>query len=160
MPTPIYSFADGSHLEYDHGKFDAWCIYLVDSGGRRAPRDSEYFARLHQLGTLYGHNRLYNDFIQIYEVTDGVLNPLVLRSIALLAATYGAHALEMQKLLTILYAGMVAEENKDKAILKKRIKRLGIHQVLMENLSPEVAAHFSRGKRWQELHQECLARGF
>ena len=55
---------------------------------------------------------------------------------------------------------MVAEENKRFARLKKYIKRLGVHQVLIEGHRASWAANYSRGKKWQELQQECDARGF
>ena len=55
---------------------------------------------------------------------------------------------------------MFAEENKAQAKLKKRIKRLGAHQVLIEGRPPEVAAEFSKGRPWQELDEECRRRGF
>ncbi len=43
----------------------------------------------------------------------------------------------MEIWFNVLYAGMVAEENKENAVLKKRIKRLGMHQVLIDGLEPE-----------------------
>jgi hypothetical protein len=55
---------------------------------------------------------------------------------------------------------MIAEENKENAILGKRIKRLGMHQVLIENMKPEEAAVFSKGKKWKELHRLMKKRGF
>ncbi|WP_157274934.1 hypothetical protein [Pedobacter sp. Leaf194] len=38
-------------------------------------------------------------------------------------------------------SGMVAAENKPNAILKKRIKMLDMHHVLMEDETPEYAAN-------------------
>ena len=61
---------------------------------------------------------------------------------------------------TVIYAGMVAEENKAFAMLKKRIKRLGMHQVLVEGFDADYAAHFSRGKKWPELDSLMKQRGF
>ncbi len=55
---------------------------------------------------------------------------------------------------------MIEEENKQFAILKKRIKRLGMHQILIDNLDPEVAANFSKGKKWRELDNLMKLRGF
>jgi hypothetical protein len=45
----------------------------------------------------------------------------------------------MELWFTVLYAGMISEENKTNAILKKRVKRLGIHQVLIQNSTPSEA---------------------
>lgn len=63
-------------------------------------------------------------------------------------------------LLSILYAGMIAEENKSRARLKKRVKRLGLHQLLIEDFTAEAAATFSKGKTWQEIDLACTERGF
>jgi len=56
--------------------------------------------------------------------------------------------------------GMIAEENKEGAILKKRIKRLGVYQVLIEGVSPKVAARYSRGLGADYLDKVCYYRGF
>ena len=61
---------------------------------------------------------------------------------------------------TIIYAGMIAEENKANTILKKRIKRLGMHQLLLENYKAEDAANFSRNKKWKELDAIMKQKGF
>jgi hypothetical protein len=66
----------------------------------------------------------------------------------------------MEIWFNVLYAGMVAEENKEHALLKKRIKRLGMHQVLLENMEPEKAALFSKGKKWTELDKLMKEKGF
>jgi hypothetical protein len=88
-----------------------------------------------------------------------VLNYDVVENIKNVAKKY-PNSGEVELILIFLYAGMVAEENKDKAILKKYIKRLGVHQVLIEKMPAEIAANYSRGKNWRELKLECEARGF
>ena len=55
---------------------------------------------------------------------------------------------------------MIAEENKSKAILKKRIKRLGMYQTLIQQLPAMEAAVFSKGKKWQVLDKICRELGF
>ena len=55
---------------------------------------------------------------------------------------------------------MVAEENYHGTKLGKRLKRLGIHQILIEGMEVHVAAHWSRGKPWREIAEECERRGF
>jgi hypothetical protein len=55
---------------------------------------------------------------------------------------------------------MVAEENKEKAILRKRVKRLGVHQLLIEERPAKFATSFSRGKKWKRIVIECEVRGF
>jgi hypothetical protein len=67
---------------------------------------------------------------------------------------------DVEVLLTTLYAAMIAEENRVNAPLGRRIKRLGVHQVLVEGMRVEDAARFSRGKPWRVLEELCVARGF
>jgi hypothetical protein len=83
-----------------------------------------------------------------------------LNNITTIADTYGSDAEEVDIWLTVIYAGMIAEENKQFAVLKKRVKRLGMHQVLLENMAPAVAANFSKGKKWRELDQIMRPKGF
>ena len=54
----------------------------------------------------------------------------------------------------------VDKENKLGTKLGKRIKRLGIHQVLYDRYSPAAAASFSRGLPWTRIDNECKLRGF
>lgn len=157
----IREFTDGTILAFGRGMFDNWCVLLTNRRVRNyAPRDTEYFRRLRELADAYGAEQMYRDFVQVYDATDAQIRPQVLAQITRLAQRYAADALRAEIVLSILYAAMVAEENKHKAILKKRIKRLAVHQVLREGMAVEQAATFSRGKRWQEIAAECRRRGF
>lgn len=157
----IKLLADGSVLEFGPGQFDDWCVFLTRPGQMAfAPSDRDYFADLRALATRQGNYKVYDDFVQVFDRTGPVTSEAVLQLIAALSATYRRDAAEAERVLCILYAGMVAEENKAQAKLKKRIKRLGVHQVVIEGLPPEVAADFSRGRPWRELDEECKRRGF
>lgn len=157
----VRTFTDGSILAFDKGRFDIWCLYLERPGTTRyAPSDVDYFAQLQSVAARHSAQMLYEDFVAIYNRTTATLSPHVLEMVYHLAKAYEPDAAEVDMLLTILYAGMVAEENKERSRLRKRVKRLGVHQVLLENIAPEVAATFSRGRRWQEIAAECERRGF
>jgi len=157
----IKLFSDKSELYFDKGAFDNWCVYLARPKQiRYAPTDLEYFARLNDLGNIHGANKIYNDFVHYYALTTREINSQVLNLIQQLSQKYYPDQLEIEILFTILYAGMIAEENKEKAILKKRIKRLGMHQLLIEKLSPEKASEYSRGRKWNELDIICKQKGF
>jgi hypothetical protein len=160
ISTHIKAFPDGTILEFDKGKFDDWCVYLIERGRRAPPRDTEYFAKLKELAATHGATTIYADFVAIYDLTRSCLEESVLATITALAARYGHDSLDIDKLFSILYAGMIAEENKQNARLKKRIKRLGMHQVLIDGLRPDAAASFSKGKPWRVLDIECQRRGF
>jgi hypothetical protein len=160
MAQVVNTFADGSCVEFDAGSFDDWCVYFKSSKGRRAaPKDLEYFAELQKLGEKFGAEQIYADFVCLYEKSGQSIDPRVVNLIKALAATYPDENLKIEKLLTILYAGMLAEENKEHKVVGKKLKRLGLHQILIEKLTPEEAANFSKGKKVSELKAEFAKRG-
>lgn len=161
MATLIKEFNDGSLLEYDKGKFDDWCVYLTRPNQRRyAPTDIGYFTSLRELSTIHGARELYDSFVSIYNRTTNQLDAGTLRHISEVCAAYGDNSLDLDILFTIIYAGMVAEERKVNTKLGKRIKRLGMHQLLVEGMTPGIAANFSRGMGWRDIAGECQRRGF
>jgi hypothetical protein len=75
--------------------------------------------------------------VVIFNRTTSEINPCIFPLINQISQFYKNDSLEMEIWFNVLYAGMVAEENKENAVLKKRIKRLGMHQVLIDGLEPE-----------------------
>lgn len=151
---------NGQQVVFDQGTFDEWCVYLLQNNGKRyAPKDVEYFTQLQELTQYYLTNKVYNDFLQIYYKTTNRLDPEVLEQIDCIAKTYKVeHSDTLEKWLTVLYAGMIAEENKKHAVLKKRIKLLGMYQVLVEQITPEQAAIYSKGMSWQAIEKVLQAK--
>ncbi|SHE74592.1 hypothetical protein SAMN05444274_102269 [Mariniphaga anaerophila] len=161
MSCKINHFSHGGFIEFDKGSFDNWCVFVTRANGDRfAPTDVQYFSRLKNLAKIYGARTIYNDFVVIYNRTGAEVDKNVLAVISALSRHYEDDSLEMEIWLNVLYAGMVAEENKENAVLKKRIKRLGMFQLLIENAEPEDAAVFSKGKKWKELDEIMKASGF
>lgn len=55
MGRLVKEFEDGTYLEYDIGKIDSWCVYMVNPDGvRRPPLDRDYFNELKALADVYG----------------------------------------------------------------------------------------------------------
>jgi endo-1,4-beta-mannosidase len=161
MSRRINTFSNGGFIEFDNGCFDRWCVFVqAPDSGRFAPSDAEYFKRLKEIGEKTGPQKIYDDFVVIYNRTTKNIDPRVFELIFALSRFYNNNADEMEQWLNVLYAGMIAEENKEGAILKKRIKRLGVHQVLIDGISPEEAAVFSKGKKWRELDEIMKGKGF
>jgi len=158
----IKELINNRKVVFDKGRFDDWCVYIVEkNGNKKAPFDTEYFKDLKNISKKYKNDKVYNDFISIYNQTDSTINQNVVNLIDSIVDTY----LEEDKILveqwfTVIYAGMIAEENKQHAILKKRIKRLGMHQTLILDYEPNVAANFSKGKKWRELDKIMQSLGF
>jgi len=161
MNRPIKTFADGSLLEFDQGGFDDWCIYLTRPGASRyAPKDIQYFSEVRFYAKKHSPKTIYADFVAIYAATGKQIETPVLALIENLAQKYAKNSLDMEIIFTILYAGMVAEENKHSTRLGKRVKRLGLYQILFDGMLPAQAAVFSKGKPWHEIAAECQKRGF
>ncbi len=161
MGHVVRHFFDGSFLEYDRGSFDNWCVYLTDaSGQRKPPRDEEYFSQLENLAQQFGANKVYGDYVKVYQRTRSQIDERVLDDIHILSETYGTDALRVEKLFSILYMAMISEENKANTRLGKRIKRLGVHKLLIENQPVHEAANFMRGMDWRTIDRLCAERDF
>ena len=162
MGKLVKQLQNNKKVTFDKGKFDDWCVYVVESdGSRKAPFDETYFRDLYTISHKYPKNKVYNDFVNIYSRTTRSIDPSVLKLIDEIADTYeGEDRVIVEQWFTVIYAGMIAEENKEFTVLKKRIKRLGMHQVLILNMPAEEAAKFSYGKKWKELDLIMKPLGF
>ena len=161
MGKLIKQFQDGSFLEYDKGSFDSWCVYLTKkNGSRRAPKDSDYFNELKSMASVYGVQKVYDDYVCIYEMTGTQVEERVFSKISAIADSYGQDALPMDILFSVLYMAMIAEEQRANTRLGKRIKRLGIHVMLIEGYSVSNAATFMTGMGWRDIDKLCRERGF
>lgn len=166
----VKSFPGGTSIGFIEGKFDRWCVQERVFVWTRRPTDAGCFARLLELAQRYGTDKVMADFVAVYDAM-GVKPPRgdllpsdqVLDLITRLSAAYGSSPgddVRADRLFTTLYLTMIAEENKARAILGKRIKRLGVHLVLMEGRTPEEAAAFPTGKKAAELSALCQSYGF
>ena len=78
MPQKINIFSNDGFIEFDAGSFDNWCVYITKPGGERfAPTDVQYFSRLKKLGEKYGHRKIYDDFVVIFNRTFKNIDPAV-----------------------------------------------------------------------------------
>lgn len=161
MGTKIKDFSDGSFLEYDNGQFDEWCVYMNQPNGiRHPPLDRDYFAQLQSFANKYGVNKIYEDYVSVYNLVGKAVDNNDLNEITNIASTYGNDALEIDKIFSILYMAMIAEERKAFTKLGKRIKRLGVHKLLIEGETAQQAANFMRGMGWRDIDVLCRERGF
>ena len=161
MGKIIKTFSDGSYLEYDRGSFDDWCVYMVEiDGNRKPPRDKDYFSEIKELSQKYGVNNLYQAYVLVYDNTQKNVTDYGIGIAEKASLNFGEDQLRVQKIFTILYMAMIAEENKKFTRLGKRIKRLGIYKLLYENASVDEAANFMRGMNWREIDELCKKRGF
>src|SRR5207247_11407946 len=105
MSKQIKHITDKSNLEYDQGAFDNWCVYLTRPNlMRHAPRDIQYFSRFQQLGKKYTNQKIYNDFVEVYNKTNSLLDAEVINFITEITADYDNDSVEMNILFTFVYA--------------------------------------------------------
>jgi hypothetical protein len=161
MPTTIRRYSDGTSVEFDKGKFDNFCVFIrSEDGSRKAPLDVEYFDTLLQFSSKHGVEKVYADFILIYEITQARVTSESLSLIESIANSYESERISFARTLTVIHMGMVAEINKANTKLGKRIKRLGVHRLLNEGLTSAQAANFMRGLSWRDIDTMCTERGF
>lgn len=152
---------DGNYLCYDRGQFDDWCVYKVDENGlSEAPKDIDYFNDLYEYAKIFDNDKIYNDFVIIYDMTTNIFESNVVEEIRNLSNEYGRFSDEIFRIFSTLYMVMISEQNKKNTRLGKRIKRLGVYFLLVKEEKPEYCANFMRGKPWQELDKLCLEGGF
>ena len=162
MATLIKNLRNDRKVVFDSGTFDNWCVYVLEAdGSRNAPRDNTYFTELHSVAQKYLNDKVYADFVEIYNLTTSAIETNVLSLIDKIVETYNDEdKIIIEQWFSVIYGGMIAEENKKNAVLKKRIKRLGMYQVLIQNMTPNDAANYSRGKKITELSPLMISYGF
>jgi hypothetical protein len=162
-PLLIATLSNGVNIQFVTGDIDDWCVeikYPKRTRGVR-PRDAEYFTELQDISKE--EPTIYEDYVKIYDLTTKELSKEVVALCIELASKYNKPD-KVARLFITLYGGMIAEINKlingKPSRLGKRIKRLGMHQVLVEQAHPAIVAKFSTGMSWEGIDAECKARGF
>lgn len=126
--------ATNHKIYFDWGKFDKYCVYHIDNKGKKSiPLDEDYFKWIKDLANKYGTDKVYKDFLKIYEITNENLKEKLCLTIPNVIDTHYPHE-DTIHWWVIFYMTMVAECKKENAILKKRIKHLGVYNVLFDNL--------------------------
>lgn len=157
---PFRQFSDGEEIGFGRGRIDNFCVYHRIEGLTRAPLDTEYFDFIEDLSRSYSPKKVYRRFVTLYELVNKEVNGDAIQLIDQISSDFPNEYRACQTYFTILYLAMVAEENYPGTKLGKRLKRLGVHQILMEGMNVSVAAHWSRRKAWREISEECERRGF
>ena len=154
------TFDDNLSIGFGRGKIDNFCVYVKEQNRVYAPLDTEYFQFIHDLASNFGTIKVYNSFKRLYAIAELEIVSNAIEVIDEQANRYDEFELSCQKYFSILYLAMVAEQNYPNTKLGKRLKRLGIYQLLFEGMTVEEAANWSRGKPWKEISEECKSRGF
>jgi hypothetical protein len=173
----IFELPNNVEIVFGKGKFDLFVVCVksyaalkavVDGGNANVfnycPPDKQYFKSFKSLNKPH---EVWEDFMKLYRLVEAdwenttfkvnnVINKIVRNT-----EIYPKTRREVfRKAWCVIYAAMVAEEHKERAPLGKRLKALGMHQLLFEGYSAEKAANCSRGLKRPELEKLCKQRGF
>lgn len=152
---------DGSYLRHQKGRFDKWCVYVVvNNCSKKAPEDVEYFKELLDYSKMFKKEKLYADFVAIYDLTNDRIEENVVDYIEKISSQYGRFQEDIFRIFATLYMTMISEEHKKNTKLGKRIKRLGMYYLLVKDKSPEYCANFMTGKNWRVIDLLCKEGGF
>lgn len=167
-------FEDGSYFFYSHGSKDNWKLSYCTCFGKVCQLyDNEYLAMIQELGKFYGNKRIYDVFVQVYNLVtkNGIRNKrhpkpnctdfdVISKIVNNLPETHYYSSLRIEKLFCCLYLTMISEWYYENTRLYHRIKRLGVYQVLFLNWDANLAANFSKGKGYIELDDLMKRYGF
>lgn len=135
---PVYKngfmLEDGTKIYFGTGKIDGWCVFIEKDGDVTIPLDYDYFTELFDLCAVCGKEKVYRSFCIIYdsvEANDWTLDDKK-NCYAICKRVSAEYEQPTLKLWLTYYMAMLAEEMKDGKILGKRIKRLGVYNMLFD----------------------------
>ena len=157
-----YELNDGRMIYFDYGNFDEWCVYIeYKNGCRSAPKDIEYFQELKALAEANTQGKVYRSFLTIYDIVEKTdwnfeYKKKCFETCRNVSLKYKEDTL---MLWLVLCMTMIAEENKENAILGKRIKHYAIYRILWMNEDINYVATSMNGVRWFILDEEMQEYG-
>ena len=174
--------ADNLCIFFARGKIDNWCAYIAqkDIDGRwhlYAPKDKFYFERVYYVAYMQSkaypkrkisaYQKLYNEILHIAEImfsNPTKVDDTICAEIDRIANRYGDEEESYRSMLRLalyeIYYGMIAEENKENTILGRKIKMLGLYDMLIEQKVIDVACDCNRKQPVGVIHNECNNIGF
>ena len=149
MTTIWHRYADGAEIGFTRGRFDDWCVYFHDGEHDKYMLDKEYFKTMQVISEKYP--TVWDDFCVVYNLTEKAPDERIFNVINLLSKKYGEYQEQFEKERGVIYMGMIAEENKENAILGKKVKYIGMYQTLKLGWDVEKSANFSKGVKYTSL---------
>lgn len=128
-----------------------------------APTDNDYMQEIRNLASKYGQNEVWRSFLKLYDSIPqqrGVaITRTMTRKVSEIVAQYPCEK-NLRLTFDCLLCAMIAENNREKTKLGKKIKALGIYQSIYElHLSIPQVTNYSKNKSWQWISKECQRRG-
>lgn len=161
----FYKDTLGHHVSiyFSEGGFDNYCVYINETPHtfRYAMKDKEYFKWILLLSKKYGIVQVWDDFCSIYDIVsmDPDAKPDVDKAMSEVATVDMHYNEDTVKWWLVFYMTMVAECKKRNAILKKRIKKLGVYNLFFDGYDISYVITYMRGMHWKELDKLMKERG-
>ena len=158
----FYFTEDDVSIYFGEGRFDKYCVYVNDKNRfRYAMTDDEYFEWILNLSKRYGVSQVWDDFCSVYDIIsmDANVKPDVNEAMLTVADIDMHYNEETVKWWLVFYMTMVAECKKRNAILKKRIKKLGVYNLFFDGYDIPYVITYMRGMHWKELDKLMKERG-
>ncbi|MQS52725.1 DUF7004 family protein [Companilactobacillus mishanensis] len=165
----VKKYSDGMVYYYTTGKKDPWCLIKFENGHNEPLYDVDFLRKIQNYAKKYGKDVMYNKFLEISNLVDsnayetnGKPNSKIadLNTIEKLSTAFGQDSLDIEKMFGYFYFTMIAEWyykiGRKPSYLKHRIKQLGVYQVVKDDMSPQTAATYSKGRHIKEL--ECTMK--
>lgn len=160
LKSLITAFDDSTYLCFTRGAFDSWRVTFLDSEGKQlySPKDTAFFDYFLSL-TEYG-NTEQEIFNIIKKMSKKIVKDMDTEFDHLKEEIYNyavelnipeSEQLRFEKAMMSILAAMLSEEQKAFTRLGKKLKLLGLHQVLIGKMEPREAASWSRGKPWRDI---------
>lgn len=149
---------NGYVIYYNYGEFDQYCVHVLKPKKKSAwrPLDKEYFNWLKNMGKRYGNDYVYEDFLKVYEI---ISKTTTMYEIENIVKEVKKNYFQGELWWTIFALTMKAEECKEYTKLGKRIKHLGVYNILKENMKVSEVVSYMKGKKWYELDEMMRERG-
>lgn len=159
------------HFWFDYGNFDEWCVHCKKPNGKMwFAYDREYLAWIRNMARFHGKEKVYNDFIKIYDMAKYDFNMKDAYSVIREVDSHYPYKKNRKRddndkrsaeqWWTYFWMTMVAEERKENAIVGKRIKRLAVYNLLFDEYKLSYVLKYMVNMDWQKLDEYCYERGF
>lgn len=136
MVVKLKQWPDGFEMVYQTGKFDDWQVSFWKDGKKSNPTDVMMLEYLFNYDPEEVWSAICTIGYQCYNEFKDIVIPEI------------NGTPQENRFFSYLAAAMVAEEKKENALLGKKVKLIGIYQVLFERMTVNEAANWSKGKQW------------
>ena len=147
----LREYEDGSYLAFDTGNFDDYRVTFYHNGSQHSPKDTWFFDKLVAI-----KRKPHTVWLVVQQIAKQINKTTEFQNIVF---PDRIESQEAKKVFDFMAAAMIAEERKKGTVLGKRVKLLGIYQILFVYKNALVAS-WSKDKPAGIISDECEGYGF